>query len=224
MNTQSELFQELTQEEISRITQAHFPGSGVGSYRLLDGGLFNTTYLLTLTDSRRLVLRVGPVNPHLLMGFERTLMQGEVMVNSLFHRHGIPTSSIAVCDTSRKLLGRDYMLVDYIDSVPLNDPSILEPERDKLYEQAGRCAANIHSITGPLFGRASEIATGGGHLSWLGFLRSECASLSLRCLEHNVFREQEALDLCSVFDKKPVLFEGVNTPFWLMPTCGTGIS
>ncbi|MFA7672654.1 MAG: hypothetical protein WCY62_02205, partial [Clostridia bacterium] len=63
----SNLFQELSSNELHHIIGTYFGTGRQFDYKLLDGGLFNTTYLITFsTDGYKLVLRVGPVNRHLL--------------------------------------------------------------------------------------------------------------------------------------------------------------
>ena len=72
MNTESKLFLPLSQEELERIMGAVFPGERVQASRLLDGGLFNTTYRVE-TTAHDVVLRMGPVHPELLLPFEENL-------------------------------------------------------------------------------------------------------------------------------------------------------
>ena len=58
-NHNSRLFRELTRDEVASVVRRHF-GAVDFTSRLMDGGLFNTTYLLSLSDGRRYVLRSGP--------------------------------------------------------------------------------------------------------------------------------------------------------------------
>lgn len=213
MHTQSSLYRELTGEELDRICMAHLGPGEMEPPRLLEGGYFNTTYLLTQKEpARRLVLRAGPVNTHLLLPFEHRLMQSEQEVYRLFHEHGIPTSHVVACDTSRRLLDRDYMLVDFIESVPLSDPSIADGEREPLYEETGRYAARIHNIPGEGFGRVADVAAGNGCSSWLDWLLGELRELETACLEHKVLSPETLRRLRAVFEERSALFEGIKQP------------
>lgn len=70
---------------------------------------------------RKLVLRLGPVNRHLLLDFERNLMPAEQCIYRICAQRGIPASNMLVCDTSRDIIDRDYSFVEYIPSLPLSD-------------------------------------------------------------------------------------------------------
>lgn len=179
----------------------------------LEGGLFNTTYLVALKEARRrLVLRAGPVNTHLLLPFERRLMHTEQDVCRLFEQHGIPASHVLACDTSRRVLDRDYMIVDYIQSVPLSDPSIPEEKKEALYLEAGRYKARMHRIDGQSFGRAADVTGGRGNSSWLAFLMKEIQELEQASLAHGVMTHDETDLLRAVFTQRSALFEGVRSP------------
>lgn len=78
MNVKSSLYRENDETEIREIFTYAFPGTEILGIRPLKGGLFNTTYGVDYgEDGRQAVLRLGPVNRHLLMGFEQNLMSAE---------------------------------------------------------------------------------------------------------------------------------------------------
>lgn len=139
------------------------------SARLLTGGLFNTTYLVDTADQGRTVLRVGPVNRHLLMPFEHRLMEAETQVYALCEQAGIPVSQVLALDTSKSLIDRDYMLVRYIPSKPMNEVTLQSADKARICEDVGRYTARMHAIHAPRFGRITDVAQGGGFARW-----SEC--------------------------------------------------
>lgn len=68
MNFSSHLFREVDFDTISSIFSEPF--GQVWQAQLLDGGMFNTTYLVEYGPRhQKAVLRLGPVNRHLLMGY-----------------------------------------------------------------------------------------------------------------------------------------------------------
>ena len=73
---ESHIYKELTRTEQEKVVAASLSTRIVHS-RLLTGGLFNTTYLVETVDCGTVVLRVGPINTHLLLPFERNLMEAE---------------------------------------------------------------------------------------------------------------------------------------------------
>lgn len=83
MNTESSLFGEITPEDMKRITSRHLNTQDIREARLMEGGLFNTTYQLVCgPHKKKVILRLGPVNRHLLLGFEEHLMEAEAHVYS----------------------------------------------------------------------------------------------------------------------------------------------
>lgn len=72
----SSLYRECSQEELA-VLVAEALGTEMRSARLLTGGMFNTTYLVETEGYGKVVLRLGPVNRHLLMPFEHRLMEAE---------------------------------------------------------------------------------------------------------------------------------------------------
>ena len=74
MNTKSNLFREVSAEAIRDIFVHALQEDIIWEAALLDGGLFNTPYLVEYGPShQKAVLRLGPVNRHLIMGFEENL-------------------------------------------------------------------------------------------------------------------------------------------------------
>ena len=123
MNVDSKLFQVLSDNELFAIMHAVFGNEEIRRAELLEGGLFNTTYRVE-TSVHDVVLRMGPVHRELLLPFERNLMEAEAYVDRLCLNYGIPASRVLCCDTSRRVVDRDYMVVEYIDSIPMLDPAI----------------------------------------------------------------------------------------------------
>lgn len=181
--------------------------------RLLEGGLFNTTYLVSRTNPPgKYVLRIGPVNRHLVLPYERKLMQAEQEACRLLTLHGIPTSRVVVCDTSRRVIDRDYMLVEYIPSVPILDDSVPEKEKDRLYGQVGRYAAKMHEITGPAFGRLADVADGKGYSTWHDFLQGEVEQLEQACRPYGLFPHGELSRIKEILEEHRALWEEVKKP------------
>ena len=161
MNEKSNLFQEVSLDCIRRIFADALGESEIWRAALLDGGLFNTTYFVEYGAGRkRAVLRLGPVNRHCLAGFEETLMQAEVYVDSVCRKIGVPCSRVLRCDVSRRVVDRDFMIVEFIPSVAMSRAELTEERRERLYFQMGRYLAKLHEVTGSGFGFVSRIVRG----------------------------------------------------------------
>ena len=64
MNIRSSLFLPLEEEQLRAIVRELLHTEPI-EYRLLSGGLFNTTYFVKTADCGDVILRAGPVNRHL---------------------------------------------------------------------------------------------------------------------------------------------------------------
>lgn len=161
------LFREVSAEDIKKIFIRSLGESPVWPASLMDGGLFNTTYHVTYGAERReAVLRLGPVNRQFLMGHEENLMRAEVEVCRLCAEHGIPCSKVLAWDCSRAVVDRDYMIVEYIPSVAMNQAELTGEERDALYQEMGAWLRRFHEMEGDSFGFVSRILEGKRFSSW----------------------------------------------------------
>ncbi len=165
MNVDSKLFQVLSDNELFAIMHAVFGNEEIRRAELLEGGLFNTTYRVE-TSVHDVVLRMGPVHRELLLPFERNLMEAEAYVDRPCLNYGIPASRVLCCDTSRRVVDRDYMVVEYIDSIPMSDPAIPENALYELSVSCGYWMRRMHAVTGKKFGRVSDILKGMGKDTW----------------------------------------------------------
>lgn len=171
----SELFRELNEEEISRVIQSALH-TQVHTARLLTGGLFNTTYLVDTQAQGRVVLRVGPVNRHLLMPFEHRLMEAEAQVYALCGEREIPASQVLALDVSKRVIDRDFMIVRYIPSKPMNEIELEPADKARICADVGRYTARMHAIHAPKFGRIVDVAAGGGFERWSDCMLDELRS------------------------------------------------
>lgn len=196
MNKNSNLFKELSFSDINKIISEFFGKKITFKYQLMTGGLFNTTYRVEILDTNEiLILRVGPINIHLLLPFEENLMKGERYAYSLCENSDVPCPEILKCDTSKKLITRDYMIVKFIDSKPLSEISSDEDIQPELYEYLGKVVNKLHKITNNKFGRAYDINNNKGFNSWSEFIINEFNDVKNRLIEFNLFNQDE-LDKC----------------------------
>lgn len=167
MNKKSSLYQELNKEEIINIIKKWFHTDILQEYFLLKGGLFNTTYKIIYGEERKeAVLRAAPINRHLLLEFEENLMEAEYVFCEYCKKKQIPTSNILVCDTTKQIIDRDFMIAEYIPSISLSDLSIPEEQKKKLYYEVGCYVKKMHEITKKNFGRLSREVKGETWKSW----------------------------------------------------------
>lgn len=211
MNTTSNLYKELTNTELVAIVNEYSGANQRFEYRLLSGGLFNTTYLLTFL-SCKIVLRVGPINCHLLLPFEHNLMNGEKYVYDLCKQSNIPTSSVLFCDTSKNIIDRDYMIVNYIPSEALSEIKVNEQINYSLYYQSGEYASKIHEITGTKFGRVSNLVLGKGFYKWSDYLKSEIFEWQDKVSKIGIYTGNELEKINNIFVEYTDLLDEIKIP------------
>lgn len=158
----SRLFQPLTSAQLTAVVAQHFPHTQGFQSRLATGGLFNTSYTLTLADGRRYMLTVGPVNRQLLIPYERQLMPAAAAAYAMLRQAALPCPEVVARADEQSLLNRSYMLTKYIPGKPLNSPAVPPEAKATLYRQFGTYMKRMHAITAPRWGRLSDTAAGRG--------------------------------------------------------------
>ncbi|KJU71134.1 phosphotransferase family protein [Clostridium baratii] len=213
MNKTSKIYKELKKEELNKIIENYF-GMGIKfKERLISGGLFNTTYYIEIPEkNKKIILRVGPVNRDLLMPFELNLMKGEEYVYKLCKNNRIPCSNVLLCDTEKKIINRDYMIVEYVDSKALSEIKISEDIENKLYYEVGQHISKLHSITSEKFGRVYDVSEDNGFSLWSEYLIDEFSKLSNKIRKFNIFDDEKLELFKSCIYKYKEILDEVKTP------------
>ena len=207
----SALYLELTECEIARIAAASLH-THVISHQLLSGGLFNTTYLLNTTDCGKVVLRVGPVNRHLLLPFEHHLMEAEAQVYTLLGARGIPTSQMLVMDNSKTVIDRDFMIVRYIPSTAMSQIVLTPEDKSRISHDVGEATAKMHQIVAPRFGRVADVKNGGGYNTWSDCLLGELSNWEQVGVASEIFFEEELSEIRSFFYAAAPYLDEIREP------------
>ena len=213
MNKTSKIYKELKKEELNKIVENYF-GIGIKfKERLISGGLFNTTYYIEIPEeNKKVILRVGHVNRDLLMPFELNLMKGEEYVYKLCENNKIPCSNVLLCDTEKKIINRDYMMVEYVESKALSEIKISEDIENKLYYEVGQHISKLHSITSEKFGRVYDVSEDNGFSLWSEYLIDEVSKLSNKIRKFNIFDEEQLELFKSCIYKYKEILDEVKTP------------
>lgn len=213
MNKQSNLYEEITIEQIQLLFEKTMKVTDSIQADLLSGGMFNTTYhVRSKASGLDAVLRLGPVNRHLLMRFEENLMEAEKYVYELCRKEKIVCSEVLVCDTSRKWINRDFMIVSYIPSVAMLNAQLTQEQKIPLYTEAGRQAKKLHCITNQTFGRVSEILSGLSFSKWSEYLLSELEDICSRLVRDKGIKSEEMIRARQVLMKYQVCLDEITMP------------
>jgi len=210
----SRIYKELSSMEIDRvITDLYGNNTKITECRIMKGGLFNTTYYIaTDADAAGIVLRVAPVNKHLLFEYEKTMMSAEPLFHRLLSEKQVPTSKILKYSAAGDVIEREYIISKYIPSVPMNDPSLEGQDLDYLYEQAGALARKIHEITGDKFGwkRPDGLSE---YETWSEFVFAFAEEAAEKAGEHKLFTAAEINIFKTVFTENADVLDEIKTPF-----------
>ena len=207
----SSLFCELTDGELKTVVSSLLH-TEFRSARLLTGGLFNTTYLVDTADFGKTVLRVGPVNRHLLLPYEHFLMEAETEVYSLLGRAGVPCSEVLAADWSKNLIDRDLMFVKYIPSSAMHETALTEEERERIKAEVGAAMRIYNGITGEKFGRPYDILHGGGFERWSEALGKELDEFVRVCAPTGLFTEAEFREIRALFGAARPIIDEITVP------------
>lgn len=216
MNTNSNLFQEISEDMINKIFANKLKESVIWKTGLLDGGMFNTTYYVEYgSEHKRAVLRVGPVNRHLLVGYEENLMNAETYVYSICQQIGIPCSKVLCCDTSRKIIDRDFMIVEFIPSIAMSKANLPEKKRQELYFKMGEYLSKLHQVTGNNFGFVSRVCARKEFDTWSEALIYEIKDISNCLVNLKGMQAEEAEVLISRFYQNREILDEIKVPHLL---------
>lgn len=203
----SRIARPLTEDEVYNVLNRHVPDRKPRGVTALKGGLFNNTVRIDFWDAPSVILRAGPVRPELLLPYELHLMDAEAEVDRLCEKAGIPCSHVLAVDTSKKAIDRDYMLVEWIDSLPLCDPSIPPEAKADLYRETGRLLARFHEIPGESFGRVYDVIHGNGCKTWGEVLLGELEDVSRMLLGADLMNPKTLSDIRALLEKNLPLMQ-----------------
>jgi len=130
---------------------------------LLTGGMFATTYRVTLGDSTRVVVKTAPTDTGRLLGYELDLVRTEALVYALAaNRPELLMPRVLLTDFTRSILASDVLVASHLDGVPLLGRSTPtgEPAADQpgLQHDLGVFMARLHTISGADFGYPNRAA------------------------------------------------------------------
>ncbi|PQP80091.1 hypothetical protein C0Q44_29110 [Paenibacillus sp. PCH8] len=212
----------ISAEMLHHLVEIHF-GTDVivKDFSLLQGGLFNTTYRIQLEHAPivDVILRLAPERVETLSGsasdplfsFERTMMAAEPIVYEYYRKAGIPAPNIMVCDNSGSVIPRTYMFMEFIPSKQLDDPSISEEEKKRLYHQLGTNTAIMHQIEGAKFGWPQSDGTIKGSEHWSEVLRAFAEETALKAAQAE-YMPGVGEEIITIFIQNRDLFDQVTTP------------
>lgn len=210
----SKIYEEITKEQLCTIAiDLYGTDTTLTRCHILKGGLFNTTYFVkTNHDKNGIVLRVGPVNPHLLFEFEKDMMSAEPLFHRLLQENNIPTSTILRHASKGEVIGREYIISEYIDSLPMNDPSLEGADLRDAYQEVGCYTKRMHRITNNRFGWKRN--TGWGEYDrWSDFILSFAKEAADKAEAYGLFCKSDIEIFRAIFLENTNVLDEITTPY-----------
>lgn len=221
VNSRSALYQPLTEAELVRVVAAGLHTRPV-SQKLLTGGLFNTTYLVNTAHCGKVVLRMGPVNRHLLMPFEQHLMESEAQVYDLLAQRGVAASEILAVDLSKTVVDRDFMFVRYLPSRAMSECDLAGEDRERVCRAIGEAAGRMHEICADRFGRVAAVSHGRGHARWSDALYADLLEWETVAAPAEIFPGEAHEEIRRLFRAAAPVLDEITSPQLCIRTCGWG--
>lgn len=145
--------EQFDDELLARLAAAHL---AVDPDRLrftpIPTGKHNTSYFVRGAGPD-LVLRISPPDDAGFLFYERRMMAQEPPLHALLRAEtSVPVPEILAYDDSRRLLDRDYLLLERLPGRPLTDVALSAVRLDGLFEQVGACLAQMHTLVADRYG------------------------------------------------------------------------
>ncbi len=181
-------------------------------FRLLSGGMFNTTYVVDTRKNGKVVLRLGAVNRHLLMPFEQHLMEAEAEVYRRCREVGIPVQDVLALDLSRTVVDRDYMIVRYLEGIPMSEADLDPDSYQKICATIGAEVAKLHSLSAARFGRIADVLHGAGYETWREAMEGELSDWETVGVPARVLEPEDLRRIHRAFEAIGPLLDEIRTP------------
>ncbi|MBK1809982.1 aminoglycoside phosphotransferase family protein [Clostridium sp. YIM B02505] len=149
----------LTKEKIVQLVKLNFgEGIEIGEIKELEGGMFNSAYLIGF-NNKDVVLKVSSSPEAKLLSYEKDLMRTEVEVYKLIEEQTkVPTPKVLSYDFSKSEIDSDYFFMSALNGETMKSirKKLTIENLNIIKEELGDYFAQIHMIKGNYFGYFTE--------------------------------------------------------------------
>ena len=123
-------------------------GKNVVSAKKLSGGVNNPTYKLICEDNSKYILQFSGDK------FPDKAIKQPLIVNLLKEKTNLPIANIIKSDTTKKVIDKDYIILEFVDGHLLKNISeeFTNKEIIKLYQDIAKYLSSLHSVRLEYFG------------------------------------------------------------------------
>jgi aminoglycoside phosphotransferase (APT) family kinase protein len=120
---------------------------------LVPTGRFNTTYLVS-DKKERFVVRIAPPDDAGFVFYEKNMMAQEPEIHELvLEKTKVPVPRILLYDDTRRIMDRNYLVMEYMEGTPLSETSVSRRDLDRIFRQVGAWLGQVHRrITAEKYG------------------------------------------------------------------------
>lgn len=131
-------------------------GEAVAAERLT-GGMFATTFRVTLADGERVIVKTAPTATDRLLSYEADLIRTEALVYDLAaDRPDLLMPRVLLTDFTREVVASDVVVASHLTGTPLLaaefGPIDQDPRHARTQHELGALMARLHTVTGDRFG------------------------------------------------------------------------
>jgi aminoglycoside phosphotransferase (APT) family kinase protein len=145
----------VTHDQIVSLCQRGFGNTvQIESIHELSGGTFNSTYLITFTNSLKTILRVAPAQTADTTWEDAFLMRSEHAMQPFFAPVATLMPKTLFVDFTHQLIDRDFVFQSFIEGERWDDvwDELRPEENNNLWSQFGNITKQIHEVRGERFG------------------------------------------------------------------------
>ncbi len=168
-------------------------------------GKFNSSYFVSAGE-RELVLRVAPPRDSVFLFYERNMIRQEQQIHQLVREYtSCPVPEIIVCDTSQKILPRDFIIMERLPGMPLSEFNRV-PLQEVLY-QVGMYLAQVHKVTEERYGYLGDHHPMEPQENWAEAFRIMWSKLLADIEATGIYSIKEGDELRALLDKQLAVFD-----------------
>ncbi len=195
------------------VTDAFGPDVGLTGLTECTEGWFNAVHRLDLADGRTVILKVAPPPTVRVLTYEHDLIGTEVaMLRLVRERTGVPVPEVLWWDDSGRHVPSPLFLMSACSGRLLSEvrPDLSDAAQVRVDAQLAGLLAQLHTVTGPHFGRPDPTAP-----------RSDRWSTAFRALVVDLLADGEAAavelprtgaELLAIVDAHTAALDEVTTP------------
>ena len=150
----------MTEERIIEavgVTLGRTLDSGKTTLQAISTGKFNESFFLK-GDGLDVVVRIAPADGTPMIFYEDQMMTQEPEIHAFVReRTRVPVPEILAFDTSRRVLDRNFLVMERLPGKPLTEVhGITRDQMDGIFRTVGEWLAQVHAIHGEKYGYLGE--------------------------------------------------------------------